>query len=347
MTDTMTDIDRLKAEHQIYADLTRTVTATLDLSEVLDIIMTKVRELLRPENWSLLLMDEDGEHLVFEIAVGVSGKTIQGKRLRVGEGIAGWVAQTGRSLLVTDAQTDDRFCKRFDELCDFKTCSLICAPMMNRGRVLGVIELVNRMEQTAFTDDDMVALETLAEYGAIAIQNAAMFKRIQRLVISDEHTSLFNARHLYDLLDRELAASKQNGNEVSMVFFDLDHFKHVNDVHGHLCGSKVLREVGHLIQEMSGPTIVPFRYGGDEFIVVLTRHGKEEALRFAHTLRERVNGFSFLEEEGLGLHLTASFGVATFPEDAQDAIGLLGLADTAMYRVKEASRDGIAAAGSA
>ena len=345
MTDLMTDVDRLRAEHQIYADLTRTLTATLDLSEVLEIIMNKVRELLRPENWSLLLMEDDGDHLVFEIAVGVSGETIKGKRLRVGEGIAGWVAETGQSLLVSDVQADERFCKRFDDLCDFTTRSLICVPMTNRGRVLGVIELVNRMEETAFSDQDMGTLETLAEYAAIAIQNAAMYRRIQRLVISDEHTSLFNARHLYDVLDRELALARVEGHEVSMLFLDLDHFKQVNDVHGHLCGSKVLREVGHLIQEMSGPTVVPFRYGGDEFIVVLTYQGKQEALRFAHGLRERINGFAFLKEEGLGLYLTASFGVATFPGDAQDAIGLLGLADMAMYRVKETSRDGIASAG--
>jgi diguanylate cyclase (GGDEF)-like protein len=130
-----------------------------------------------------------------------------------------------------------------------------------------------------------------------------------------------------------------------MIFFDLDHFKQVNDIHGHLCGSKVLREVGHLIQAMASETVVPFRYGGDEFIVVLTGQGKEDAVRFARGLRDRVNGFAFLAEEGLGLHLTASFGVASFPSDAQDAIGLLGLADMAMYRVKESNRDGIAAAG--
>jgi diguanylate cyclase (GGDEF)-like protein len=344
MREEMTDTGRLRAEHQIYADLARTLTATLDLSEVLGTIMSKVRELLKPENWSLLLMDDDGEHLVFEIAVGVSGETLKGSRLRLGEGIAGWVAETGQSLLVSDVQADERFCKRFDELCDFTTRSLICVPMKNRGRVLGVIELVNRMEETAFTDPDMRALETLAEYAAIAIQNAAMFRRIQRLVITDEHTSLYNARYLYEVLDRELAAAKRYGHEVSMIFFDLDHFKQVNDVHGHLCGSKVLREVGHLIQGMAGQAVVPFRYGGDEFIIVLMRHGKEEALHFAYRLRDRVNAFAFLAEEGLGLHLTASFGVASFPSDAQDTTGLLGLADAAMYRVKESSRNEVSAA---
>jgi diguanylate cyclase (GGDEF)-like protein len=344
MNGQMTDTDRLRIEHQIYADLARTLTATLNLSEVLEIIMSKVQELLKPENWSLLLMDDDGRHLRFEIAVGASGETLKGSILQLGEGIAGWVAETGQSLLVPDAQADERFCKRFDELCDFTTRSLICVPMKNRGKILGVIELVNRIEETSFSDLDMRALETLAEYGAIAIQNAAMFNRIRRLVITDDHTSLYNARYLYECLDHELSAARREGHEVSMIFFDLDHFKQVNDVHGHLCGSKVLREVGRLIQEMATQTIVPFRYGGDEFIILMTRHGKKAALDFANGLRDRVNGFAFLAGEGLELHITASYGVASFPSDARDTIELLGLADTAMYRVKESSRDGIASA---
>jgi diguanylate cyclase (GGDEF)-like protein len=289
-------------------------------------------------------MDDDGRHLRFEIAVGASGETLKGSRLRLGEGIAGWVAETGQSLLVSDAQADERFCRRFDELCAFTTRSLICVPMKNRGKVLGVIELVNRIEETAFSDLDMRALETLAEYGAIAIQNAAMFNRIRRLVVTDDHTSLYNARFLYECLDLELSTARRDGHEVSMIFFDLDHFKQVNDVHGHLSGSKVLREVGRLIQELATQTIVPFRYGGDEFILLMTRHGKEAALKFAGGLRDRVNGFAFLAGEGLDLHITASYGVASFPSDARDTIELLGLADTAMYRVKESSRDGIASA---
>jgi diguanylate cyclase (GGDEF)-like protein len=340
----MSDIDRLRMEHQIYADLAKTLTATLDLSEVLETIMNKVQDLLRPQHWSLLLLDDDGRHLRFEIAVGTSGETLKGSRLRLGEGIAGWVAETGQSLLVPDARSDERFCRRFDELCEFTTRSLICVPMKIRGKVLGVIELVNRIEDSEFSDLDMRALETLAEYGAIAIQNAALFNRIQRLVITDDHTSLFNARYLYECLDRELSVARRDGYEVSMVFFDLDHFKQVNDMHGHLCGSKVLREMGCLLQEMATQTIVPFRYGGDEFIILMIRHGKKAALEFADHLRDRVNGFAFLTGERLNLHITASYGVASFPSDAQDTIGLIGLADTAMYRVKDSSRDGIASA---
>jgi diguanylate cyclase (GGDEF)-like protein len=339
-----TDIERLKQEHQIYSDLAKTLTSTLDLSEVLQIIMTKVKTLLNPQNWSLLLMEDDGLHLRFEIAVGQSADVLKASRLRLGEGIAGWVAQTGESVLLEDARLDQRFCSRFDDASSFTTRSIICVPMKIGDRVLGVIELINRMEEMVFTDLDMRALKTLAEYGAIAIQNAALFNRVQRLVITDDHTSLYNTRHLYDTLDREFSLAGREAHEVSMIFFDLDHFKHINDTHGHLCGSKVLREVGQLLLRWERPGIIPFRYGGDEFIILLLGYGKEEGLAHAHELRRSINDYPFLADEGLHLHLTASFGVASYPRDANDKVGLLRFADTAMYRVKESTRDAVATA---
>jgi diguanylate cyclase (GGDEF)-like protein len=338
------DLERIKFEHSIYSDLAFTLTATLELSEILTIIMEKVGELLKPRNWSLLLMEPDWEYLVFEIAVGDGADLIKGSRLKVGEGIAGWVAQSGESVLISDAQSDHRFCRRFDEEACFITKSIICVPMINRGKVLGVIELINRIEEKPFSDFDMCALKTLAEFAAIAINNATLFRRVKHLSITDDHTSLFNVRFLYDELDRRLTDVDEQGGEVSIIFLDLDHFKNVNDVYGHLCGSKMLREVGLLIKQIARQNDIPVRYGGDEFLVLMPDTDKEGALRFARRLRDRVNSHSFLSEEGLDLHITASYGVASYPEDAKSKKDLLSLADAAMYRVKGSTRDGIAGA---
>lgn len=242
------NFERLRFEHNIYVDLASTLTATLDLSEILATLMQKVGDLLKPGNWSLLLMEEDGKHLRFELAVGEGSSLIKGSRLKVGEGIAGWVAQSGENVLIEDVRSDPRFCTRFDEICNFTTRSIICAPMINRGKVLGVIELINRMEEGVFSDLDMRSLQTLAEFAAIAIQNANLFRKVQQLSLLDEHTSLFNMRFLEEELDRQLALWESRQPGVSIVFLDLDHFKKINDVHGHLCGSKMLREIGLLIK---------------------------------------------------------------------------------------------------
>lgn len=338
------DILRLKLEHAIYADLARALTSTLDLSQVLEIIMEKVSELLKPRNWSLLLTEADGLSLRFEVIVGEGAEGIRGKTLALGEGIAGWVAQTGESLLVQDAQSDERFCRRFDDMCAFTTRSLIAVPLKNKGKVLGVIELVNRVEEGGFTDLDRHSLETLAEYAAIAIHNAALFQELQRLAITDDHTSLYNIRHLYQTLDRELEEARTHGQELSLVFFDVDHFKTVVDTYGHLVGSKTLKELGSVLKSLVRAGDLPVRYGGDEFVVLMPRTTKKDALAFAEFLRRRIKAHSFLSEDGINLHITASYGVAAYPGDATDKNSLLNIVDATMYRVKESTRDGVAGA---
>jgi GAF domain-containing protein len=112
------DISRLRREHEIYAELASTLTSSLNHSEILETIMRQVGTLLRPRNWSLLLMDQNNAELYFEIVVGEGAELIKGQRLKLGEGIAGWAAQTGESVLVRDVREDPRFCRRFDQICN-------------------------------------------------------------------------------------------------------------------------------------------------------------------------------------------------------------------------------------
>ncbi len=335
---------RLRLEHEIYADLARTLTSTLDLSEVLLIIMQKVGELLAPENWSLLLMEPDGEHLRFELVVGEVSEVLTGQRLKVGEGIAGWVARYGEGILVEDVRKDPRFCSRFDAVTHFETRSIICVPLKNREKILGVLNLINRIEQTSFTERDMHSMETIAEYAAIAISNADLYRKAQWLSITDDHTSLFNVRYLYEALDGVLRSADEEGGEVCMIFFDLDRFKRVVDTHGHLLGSKVLGEVGFLLRKVVRSEDIPVRYGGDEFVILMPLTEKEEAIEFAYHIREQIKSNLFLSEEGLNLRITASYGVASYPRDAKNKSELLRLADTAMYRIKETTRDSVGSA---
>lgn len=335
---------RLRLEHEIYADLARALTSTLDLSEVLEIIMQKVQELLAPRNWSLLLMEPDGRHLRFELVTGEGDEVLTGQRLNVGEGIAGWVARTGDAILIEDVQKDPRFCSRFDKLSCFETRSIICVPLKSRGKVLGVMELINRLEQASFTERDRTSLQTIAEYAAIAISNAELYRKAQWLSITDDHTSLYNVRYLYDALDRVLQDADTDGGEVCMVFFDLDRFKRVVDSYGHQLGSKVLREVGFLLRKLVRPKDIPVRYGGDEFVILMPHTTKEEALAFAGCIREQLKSNVFLSEEGINLNITASYGVACYPRDARDKTEFLRVADSAMYKIKETTRDSIGSA---
>ncbi len=334
------EMTRTIEELRAFNEIGKTLTSTLDISEVLSIIMEKMSQLMKPTNWSLLLVDQDSNELYFEIAVGEGAEKLKGVRLPIGEGVVGWVATEGAPILVTDAYKDERWCKKMDDMTKFQTRSILCAPMMSRDTVLGVIELVNS-QPDAFSESDLRLLSSLSAFAAIAIENARNFQRVQELTVTDDVTSLYNSRYLHEAIEREFERSRRYGHHFSVVFFDLDHFKQVNDRHGHLHGSRLLAEVGELIKGQLRLVDIPTRYGGDEFVLVLPQTSKDQAVHVARRLRMALNGAVFLRDEGLEVRVTASFGVASYPEDAGNKDDVLRYADEAMYRVKETTRDGI------
>jgi len=339
-----TDGKRQLQELEIFHGVAKALTSSLNLDSVLQTIMEKVAEYFRPDNWSLLMVDEGREDLYFAIAVGDASETLKTVRLKLGEGIAGWVARHGEPLIVPDVRNDPRFAKRIDEVTQWETSSIICIPLKSKLRVLGVIQLIN-VPMSAFSDSEMFFLQAMCDYAAIAIDNARSVERIQELTITDDCTGLYNARHLYKTLDSEVYRSARFSYEFTVLFLDLDHFKFVNDSHGHLAGSKLLAEVGISIKSQLRLIDSAFRYGGDEFVIVLPQTGKEQALNVARRLQETFRRTYFLQQEGLKLNIRASMGVATFPEDARSAHEIIRQADEMMYMVKNSTRDNIAVVG--
>src|SRR5579864_3117086 len=330
-------------EVAIFNDVAKALTSSLNLDSILQTIMDKMAEFFRPDTWSLLMVDEQKDELYFAIAVGDAAETLKTVRLKVGEGIAGWVAKHGDSLIVPDVYNDPRFAKRIDEMTKWKTRSIICVPLQSKHRVLGVIQLIN-CSMESFGEQEMFFLHALCDYAAIAIDNARAVEKIQELTITDDCTGLYNARHLYKTLEAEVYRSARFGYEFSVIFIDLDHFKQVNDTHGHLVGSKLLNEIGFKIKSHLRLIDYAFRYGGDEFVVLLPQTGKESAMVVARRLRDVLRTSQFLTEENLNLIARASMGVATYPEDAKSAHEIIRQADEMMYTVKNSTRDNIAVA---
>jgi len=320
------------------------LTSTLNTEELLKLVMEKVGELLSAKNWSLMLLDEEKQELYFEIVVGESSDKIKGLRIKADQGIAGWVANHKQPVLVSDVSKDKRFLSNIDNLSGFKTQSLICTPLICRDKVLGVIELVNKKVGEEFTEEDLEILKHLSDYIAIAIDNARNFEKIQELTIKDDLTCLYNTRFFHEMLEREIKRSMRKRRELSLIFMDLDHFKEVNDTHGHICGSKLLKEVANVIIASVRNIDIPIRYGGDEFVIILPETNKECAKGVAERILYNIRNTDFLKEEMLNLKLTASIGYATFPDDAKDKTELIKMADNAMYRVKNTTRNNIEAA---
>jgi len=340
MPEAGTQLTRHSQELTIFHDVAKALTSSLDLDSILQTIMEKMAEYFRPDAWSLLMVDEQRDERYFAIAVGDKAEVLKNARLKVGEGIAGWVAKHGEQAIVPDVESDPRFAKRIDETTQWETRSIICFPLRSKLRVLGVIQLVN-VDLSQFNEQEVFFLQALCDYAAISIENARWVEKIQELTITDDCTGLYNARHLYKTLEAEVYRSSRFGYEFSVLFIDLDHFESVNDTHGHLVGSKLLAEIGYLIKAQLRLIDFAFRYGGDEFVVLLPQTGKDSALVVAKRLRDALRASSFCRDETLNLNVRASIGLATFPHDARAAHDIIRQADEMMYLVKNTTRDNI------
>ncbi|MDR3762989.1 MAG: diguanylate cyclase [Acidobacteriota bacterium] len=333
-----------KPELAILHDVAKALTSSLNLDSILQTIMEKVAAYFRPDTWSLLMVDEEHHELYFAIAVGEAAAQLKSVRLRIGEGIAGWVAQYGEPLVVPDVTKDERFTSRVDEMTRWKTSSILCVPLASKNRIFGVIQLIN-VEMSTFGTEQFMLLQAMADYAAIAIDNARSVEKIQELTITDDCTGLYNARHMYNTIESEVYRSTRFSYEFSVLFLDLDRFKLVNDTYGHLIGSRLLFEIGATIKNHLRLIDYAFRYGGDEFVVLLPQTAKNSAMVVARRLLELMRTTRFHVGDGLDLNVRASIGVAGFPDDARNAHELIRCADEMMYTVKNSTRDAIALFG--
>ena len=324
----------------ILTDIVKTANSILEPRKVIELIMEKIQQLIPSEAWSMLMVDEEKQELAFELALGAKGKEVSAFRIKIGEGIAGWVAQTGKPTIVNDTQKDPRFAPRFDTKTQFNTRSILCAPLISRGRTIGVVEIINKLGGR-FTQSDLEVLLTLVEPCAIAIENAILFQRTEQLTITDDLTKLFNSRYLNLYISREIKRCKRHGIPLSVIFLDLDGFKGINDQFGHLAGSGTLAEVGSILALAVRESDILARYGGDEFVVVLPETPASGALVIAERLRKAIEEHGFLQGQGLSARISASFGIASYPDHALTPEGLIQKADQAMYRVKERDKNGI------
>jgi diguanylate cyclase (GGDEF)-like protein len=302
--------------------------------------MAKIQQLIPSEAWSMLMVDEERQELVFELALGGKGKEVSAFRVKMGEGIAGWVAQTGQPVIVNDVAKDPRFARRFDSETRFKTRSMLCAPLVSRGRTIGVVQVINR-QQGNFTRADQQVLLTLVEPCAIAIENAILFQKAEQLTITDDLTKLFNSRYMNLYISREITRCKRHGIPLSVIFLDLDGFKGINDQYGHLAGSTTLTEVGRILTQCVRESDILARYGGDEFVAVLPETPAAGALVIGERIRRAIEEHVFLTSQSLSARISASIGIAAYPDHALSPEGLIQKADQAMYRVKERDKNGI------
>ena len=332
---------------RLFHDVARALTSSLELESLLSVILSLMEDFFGPEQWSLLMMDEETQELYYALSSGLDRDKLKPLRIKFGEGIAGLVAKTGVPLVVPDVENDSKWSEWARSRPEIRLHSIACLPIRHSNRTLGVLQIYN--SQLNLPETSMSFLRVLCDYTAIALENARQVKLIHHLSITDDCTGLFNSRYLYTMLEQEIAALADPQvisirPHFSLLFLDLDYFKTVNDANGHLVGSRLLAEIGSLMKRTIGPEHAGFRYGGDEFVILMRGLDKPQAIALANQVRDDLRNAHFLNGDGLDLRLTASFGLATFPEDGDTLHSIIRAADTMMYKSKADGRDRLSVA---
>jgi diguanylate cyclase (GGDEF)-like protein len=314
-------------------ELARGIQASLDPARVGDAIAEQLARWLPVPVWAVVVGDKPEPRVVGAFALSAAD-------YEVVRGLGVWVQRQGE-LASADLAADRRFAA-------LPPVAALGFPLVSRGRTIGAaVGLDGRASarMPRLDGETAGALRPLLEVAAATLDSALKLQQAAALSVTDDLTKLYNSRYLAQALRRETKRASRSGRPLSVLFIDLDGFKSVNDAHGHLMGSQALVEAAHVIRTTVRETDVVARFGGDEFTVVLPDTGSEGAVSLAERVRERLAAHRFLTGEGLHLTLSASVGVATLPDVAVSAEGLLRAADQAMYWVKNHGKNGVHVAG--
>ena len=327
------------------SELTKTMTGIRDYETLLQTILDKSADLLKAEQGSLMLVDHETENLHVEAKKGNNEDVPEKHRINWGEGIAGKVAEFGEAILVENLEDDPRVMQKNRQ--HYKTRSFVSVPLKIDDRIIGVLNLSDKMSGEVFDEEDLKLIQSFATQAAIVMERNVFYHRseeLKKLTITDSLTGLLNRRYLYERLKDEVARSERYNHHLSLLMLDLDGFKSCNDTFGHLFGDKMLKVIAEALQNTVRSMDIVARYGGDEFMVILPETAEALAIDIAERLRSNVEVKALLPQEAADKvphPLTASIGVVCYPDHGKTIELLLENVDKALYRAKNKGKNKI------
>jgi len=311
----------------------RELTSTLSSDEVCRLLLGKAIDHVGARRASVMLVGPSRQ-LRIACAVGVPDAVVSSVRIPLGQGIAGTVAETHRSMWAVESPVPRGASTGIDQ--EYATDSFLSVPIGYQGNLRGVLNVADRYDDACFGADDLQLLEELAGHGAVALQNAERYEALLARSQHDGLTGLANRSHCWSVLRTELARAKRYGRVLSVVMLDVDYFKQYNDSFGHLEGDRALEQVASVIRGSCRSSDIASRYGGEEFVVVLPETSIDGAVRLAEKIRAGVQADDLRR---LRTPLSVSAGVASYPAHGRNIRSIVEAADRQLYRAKRRGRN--------
>jgi diguanylate cyclase (GGDEF)-like protein len=341
------EIERTNQELRIHLreismllQLNQVMNSTLELSAMFDRTLNLLSDFLGSSNLVLFLYHPETDELTARKAVGAEALKYSGSSFKLSEGITGGAAYSKDLLYVQDIDKEERYLHYKSTTRD--QGSLVSAPIVAKDRLLGVLNL-HKSEIAAFSETDLQLIRATTNQLAVAIENSQLYEKTRTLSNTDELTNIPNRRYFQTILRREFAHAQRFNSSFAVIMVDIDHFKRYNDTFGHLIGDLTLTRVATiLLQNTRGVDLVA-RFGGEEFILLLSNTDKEGAYLVAEKLRNAVGEEDFFpngqSDERQGEKVSISLGIAAYPSDSNGLDALVEKADRALYAAKAAGRN--------
>ena len=319
--------------------LTEKLSMCLTMEDTSKTFSAEVNRLFGDKDTTIILYLFHSKTGTLGISSSQKGQMRVNIKSKKGDAFDQWIVKTMQPLLIEDTRSDYRFdADRIVPQDAREISSLISVPLMVGNKALGILR-IDSPHENHFTTEDLRFLTMIGDLGAVAIENAQLYERVEQLAIKDGLTGLYLRRHLLDRMPEEISRQLRQKSQLAFLMFDLDKFKQYNDKFGHIAGDIVLRTVGMILSDLfKEPGMLICRYGGEEFSVLLPDCTQQKALDLAEGARKRVAEQTIILRREK-TRITVSIGVAMFPKDAQNVKELIHKADLALYRAKDEGRN--------
>lgn len=319
-------------------EVAKAVVSTLDLDTVLQAILTSAMGFAQTPAGSVALYYDAKRELSLHVHSGLTADFVKKERWEVTPGgLTEQVLKAGEIFFIEDTEKTPFF--NNPVALNEGIRSLICVPLVFQSRIMGVLYLDDFVPRE-FDRDKLNLLSILASFAAMAINNATLHKRTKLMAITDSLTGLHNHRYFKQYFKQEMGRAKRYHKPFSIIMMDVDDFKSYNDSFGHATGDELLATLGSLILDTIRGVDVAFRYGGEEFIVLLPETTLEKAILAAERLRDSIQkGTAKRLASGASRGVTISIGVASYPENSDKMDELFNIVDSLLYRAKRCGKN--------
>jgi diguanylate cyclase (GGDEF)-like protein/putative nucleotidyltransferase with HDIG domain len=315
-------------------EIAQSMGRSMSLAELMTLVSDRLTAIV-PLSACALFVRKGDEGLRCRFATGLHADLFENTLIAEGDGLSGWVMYHRRPLI--NGLPAAEFQAAGTSSANIRLRSALVCPLAIGHDVIGTIA-VYHVATESYTEDHRRVLEQVAHQAAAVVHNTLVFERTQEQAFKDALTGLANPRALQFQMARELGRARRTASPFSVILLDLDDFKTINDQYGHLAGDRALQEVAKVLRQTTRPYDECIRYGGDEFVVLLSSCGRREAEERLHRLQEAVAAISLHAEDGRKIALRVSAGASVFPEDGETHERLLSRADRRMYRNKAQSK---------